>query len=60
MPDVANSAATLKNDVSREGNYVTGTTYEFKCDQHYVQSHTESACGMDGKWTPVVECVPSK
>ena len=60
MPVVANSEATLKKDESREGDYVSGTTYEFECNQHYVQSHTESACGVDGKWTPVVDCVPSK
>ena len=60
MPDVPNAEAKLKNDESREGEYVTGTSYEFECDKNYVQSYAESACGVDGKWTPVVECVPSK
>ena len=55
-----NSVVALKNDESREGNHVAGTTYEFKCNQNHVQSHTESTCGVDGKWSPAIECVPSE
>ena len=57
---VPNAKLTLKSDNLREGKYVDGTTYEVICDENFVQNHTESVCGVDGKYAPLIECVPSK
>ena len=60
LPTVSNSNDPTKlTENAREGNYLKGTTFEFECHQHYVQSYKEITCGVDGKWTPQIECVPS-
>ena len=51
---------TITSTKEREGKEVNGTSYEVICDQHYVQSNKEITCGVDGKWTPTIECVPGK
>ena len=61
LPTVSNSnGPTKSNENERDGNYLNGTTFEFECHEHYVQSYREVTCGVDGKWTPQIECVPSK
>ena len=56
-----NSKTTTRtNAKEREGKEVKGTSYEIICDDHYVQSNKEITCGVDGKWTPTIECVPGK
>ena len=61
LPTVDNSnTPTSTNENMRDGVILNGTSFKFECHEHYVQSHKEITCGVDGKWTPLIECVPSK
>ena len=59
MPDVPNAESTnFTNIETIEGDYVNGTTVEIVCSENYTQVETQTVCGVDGKWTPQIECYP--
>ena len=60
VPDVENSKYSYTIPITREGDYVTGTTVEYNCDVNYIQVIDYITCGDDGSWSNEVECYPGK